>query len=196
MKKAQEEQQQQQQQDSVPVSVGAPATEVVMSQERERQEKFRLELLKQKSRHDQSAVASPEVKRHLAEFVLQKKRNKDSAAASMGNLKLVPTAVPPSQPILRKTASESNLLKMKSPRLRAAPYSRGGAQMHPSQPAIPEATAINTTSSPAESVKSTNSSPPVELCSPLELAGLRQAGIAGASPPRGITLLIQSATNI
>ena len=37
-------------------------------------EKFKLEILKQKSRHDQSAVASPEVKRHLAEFVLKKKR--------------------------------------------------------------------------------------------------------------------------
>ena len=143
------------------------------------QEKLRLELLKQKSRHDQSAVASPEVKRHLQEFVLQKKRKE--AAASMGNLKLVPTAVPPAQPILRKTASESNLLKMKSPRLRgggahggahgAAPYSR-------THPVIPE---NPTTSSPAESVKSTNSSPPVELSSPLELSGLRQAAAAAAA---------------
>jgi histone deacetylase 4/5 len=165
----------------------------VLSQERERQERFRLELLKQKSRHDQSAVASPEVKRHLQEFVLKKKRNTETsgpsgaAACSMGNLKLVPTAVAPPQPILRKTASESNLLKMKSPRLRAGaatgPYARSSLHSHP--PSIPEASAVNTTSSPPGSVKSTNSSPPVELCSPLELAGLRQAGLVGASPPRG-----------
>ena len=77
-------------------------------------EKFKLEILKQKSRHDQSAVASPEVKRHLAEFVLKKKRQ-EASAVSMSNLKMVPTAPPPTHPhaLLRKTASESNLLKMK-----------------------------------------------------------------------------------
>ena len=79
------------------------------------QDKLRLEALRQKSRQDQSAVASPEVKRHLQEFVLQKKR-KEASAASMGNLKLVPTAVPPPTPMLRKTVSESNLLKMKNKR--------------------------------------------------------------------------------
>ena len=175
------------------VSAAAPATmsaaAPVAGPDLDRQEKLRLELLKQKSRHDQSAVASPEVKRHLQEFVLQKKRKEAAAsAASMGNLKLVPTAVPPSQPILRKTASESNLLKMKSPRLRAGggahgagPYSRGS---HP--PSIPETSAVgnvvvpNSTSSPAESVKSTNSSPPVELSSPMELAGLRHSTAAAA----------------
>ena len=130
-------------------------------EQRDSQDRIRLEILKQKSRHDQSAVASPEVKRHLAEFVL-KKRSKEgvpagvigsgtaagasgtsqatspaSAAASMGNLKLImpkegsasgqvgnPTG---GQPILRKTASESNLLKIKSKRnssLCSAPYHR------------------------------------------------------------------------
>ncbi|XP_059083212.1 histone deacetylase 4-like isoform X1 [Tigriopus californicus] len=121
-----------------------------------RGEKLHLEILKQKSRQEQSAVASPEVKRHLQEFVLQKKRKE--AAASMGNLKLVPQALPPSQPILRKTASESNLLKMKNKRnstdsrLGATPYQRH----HPS---IPETTVLS-------GQTSANSSPPVELNSP------------------------------
>ena len=77
---------------------------------------MRLEQLKSKSRHDQSAVASPEVKRHLQEFVLQKKR-KEAAVGSMSNLKMATTTqTAPSTPphaLLRKTASESNLLKMK-----------------------------------------------------------------------------------
>ena len=102
-------------------------------------EKLKLEILKQKSRQEQSAVASPEVKRHLAEFVLQKKRKE--AAVSMSNLKMVPTAPPPTHPhaLLRKTASESNLLKMKPGKRSTAhgtssPYQR--AMYH--QPAIPE----------------------------------------------------------
>ena len=45
-------------------------------------EKMKLEILKQKARHDQSAVASPEVKKHLADFVLAKKR-KEASAVSM-----------------------------------------------------------------------------------------------------------------
>jgi hypothetical protein len=77
---------------------------------------MRLEQLKSKSRQEQSAVASPEVKRHLQEFVLQKKR-KEAAVGSMSNLKMVTTTqTAPSTPphaLLRKTASESNLLKMK-----------------------------------------------------------------------------------
>ena len=137
-------------------------------EQRDQKDKIRLEILKQKSRHDQSAVASPEVKRHLAEFVLKKRKQEGggggppaatsspgsslaaasggtgatpssssgSAAASMGNLKLIMPkegssgqAGSPagSQPILRKTASESNLLKIKSKRnssLGAAPYHR------------------------------------------------------------------------
>ena len=80
------------------------------------QEKMRLEQLKSKSRQEQSAVASPEVKRHLQEFVLQKKR-KEAAVGSMSNLKMATaTHTAPSTPphaLLRKTASESNLLKMK-----------------------------------------------------------------------------------
>ena len=77
---------------------------------------MRLEQLKSKSRQEQSAVASPEVKRHLQEFVLQKKR-KEQAVGSMSNLKMATaTHTAPSTPphaLLRKTASESNLLKMK-----------------------------------------------------------------------------------
>ena len=43
---------------------------------------MKLEILKQKARQDQSAVASPEVKKHLADFVLAKKR-KEASAVSM-----------------------------------------------------------------------------------------------------------------
>ena len=49
-------------------------------------ERIRLEALRQKSCKNQSAIASPEVKRHLQEFVKKRKE----AAASMSNLKLVP----------------------------------------------------------------------------------------------------------
>jgi len=132
-------------------------------------ERLRLEILKQKSQKEQSAVASPEVKRHLQEFVLQKKRKE--AAASMSNLvKMVPTATaPPSTPILRKTASESNLLKMKTGRrghggaAAATPYQRGHQQKCP---AIPEASDEAGDDAP----KSTGCSPPVELCSPSDLS--------------------------
>ena len=104
--------------------------------------KMKLEILKQKARGEQSAVASPEVKSHLQEFVLQKKRKE--AAVSMSNLKMVPTAnhAPPHHALLRKTASESNLLKMKPGKRGGAahgissPYQRGGGMYH--QPAIPE----------------------------------------------------------
>ena len=103
---------------------------------------MKLEILKQKSRQEQSAVASPEVKRHLQEFVLQKKR-KEAGAVSMSNLKMVPTAnpAPPHHALLRKTASESNLLKMKhgkrsAPHGIGTPYQRASGMHH--QPAIPE----------------------------------------------------------
>ena len=114
-------------------------------------EKLKLEILKQKSRQEQSAVASPEVKRHLQEFVLKKKRTEGvqgapaggAAVGSMSNLKMVPTASnppPPNHALLRKTASESNLLKMKhgkrsNPHGTSSPYQR--ASMY-HQPAIPE----------------------------------------------------------
>ena len=148
-------------------------------------ERNRLEALRQKSYKHQSAVASPEVKRHLQDFLKSRKE----AAASMSNLKLVPStpnsifsigrnetnsAEPENDQIssnkaargasashgamLRKTASESNLLKMKhgkrSLRMsddRGGPYSRlmssGGA--NPSlgisgrEPSIPETSAIS-----------------------------------------------------
>ena len=64
----------------------------------------------------QSAVASPEVKQHLKEFVSRRKKEDAASVASTGNLKAAsagPTSgQPPPQPILRKTASESNLLKV------------------------------------------------------------------------------------
>ena len=106
-------------------------------------EKMKLEILKQKARQDQTAVASPEVKKHLADFVLAKKR-KEASAVSMSNLKMVPTVgntAPPHHALLRKTASESNLLKMKhgkriGPHGIASPYQRASGLCH--QPAIPE----------------------------------------------------------
>ena len=104
---------------------------------------MKLEILKQKARQDQTAVASPEVKKHLADFVLAKKR-KEASAVSMSNLKMVPTVgntAPPHHALLRKTASESNLLKMKhgkriGPHGIASPYQRASGLCH--QPAIPE----------------------------------------------------------
>ena len=106
-------------------------------------EKMKLEILKQKARQDQTAVASPEVKKHLADFVLAKKR-KEASAVSMSNLKMVPNVgntAPPHHALLRKTASESNLLKMKhgkriGPHGIASPYQRASGLCH--QPAIPE----------------------------------------------------------
>ena len=147
-------------------------------------ERIRLEALRQKSCKNQSAIASPEVKRHLQEFVKKRKE----AAASMSNLKLVPATpnninsmgkcensneIDPGQnssnvptsvastahcAMLRKTASESNLLKMKhgkrSLRMseeRGGPYSRlissGAANpslgMSGREPSIPETSAIS-----------------------------------------------------
>ena len=154
--------------------------------ESERAERIRLESLRQKSLKNQSAVASPEVKRHLQDFLKRKE-----AAASMSNLKMVPATPITTQftgrsgsqnegdiggqnptnvassgasssshgAILRKTASESNLLKMKhgkrSLRMseeRNGPYSRlmavGGGGANPllgvsgREPSIPETSAI------------------------------------------------------
>ena len=151
--------------------------------ESERAERIRLESLRQKSLKNQSAVASPEVKRHLQDFLKRKE-----AAASMSNLKMVPATPNTTQftgrsdsqnegeigqnptnvassgvssshgAILRKTASESNLLKMKhgkrSLRMseeRNGPYSRlmaGGGGANPllgvsgREPSIPETSAI------------------------------------------------------
>ena len=151
--------------------------------EQERVERIRLEALRQKSCKQQSAVASPEVKRHLQEFVKKRK----TAAASLSNLKLVPATpnsvclignngnsnevynsqnssnvaaggVAPSHgAILRKTASESNLLKMKHGKRslsgveRGGPYSRlmSSSGANPSlgtsgrEPSIPETSAIS-----------------------------------------------------
>ena len=158
-----QQQQQQQQQPQQPQPPYPPTSNAAPESD-----KLRLEILKQKSSQEQSAVASPEVKRHLQEFVLQKKRKE----ASMTNLKLVPTAVPPPQPILRKTASESNLLKMKKTSKRASgstgPYP--GASSRLTHPAIPETAAIDCCSSSNSSNKSQNNSPPIELGSPSSYA--------------------------
>lgn len=93
---------------------------------KERENQFRLDVLKQKDKTCESAVASPEVKRRLQEVILQRKRRE--AAASMGNLQIgIPVSTPPQQPtaLLRKVQSESNLLKIKTKRDRnSAPYSR------------------------------------------------------------------------
>ena len=94
---------------------------------KERENKFRLDVLKQKDKTSESAVASPEVKRRLQEVILQRKRRE--AAASMGNLQMcVPVCSSAPQPptaLLRKVQSESNLLKIKNKRDRpSAPYSR------------------------------------------------------------------------
>lgn len=163
-----------------------------MNPDTDRQERLRLEVLKQKSSQEQSAVASPEVKRHLAEFVLQKRRNKDTSTApgssttSMSNLRLVPNAPLAPQPILRKTASESNLLKMKSKRSAvssAAPYYR----TH--HPVIPETSIFSgvsfSSSSAASSSKSQNSSPPVGEASFLHDLAQRTSSSASSSPGHG-----------
>ena len=102
---------------------------VNLSLTKERENKFRLDVLKQKDKTSESAVASPEVKRRLQEVILQRKRRE--AAASMGNLQMcVPVSssgqTPPTA-LLRKVQSESNLLKIKTRRDRPSapgPYSR------------------------------------------------------------------------
>ncbi len=135
-------------------------------------------------------MASPEVKRHLQEFVLQKKRKEaQQQAASMGNLKLVPTQPPSTAPpILRKTASESNLLKMKSGRRHvgaaaAAAAAAAAPYQHRTHPAIPE------DDGDGQETKSLNSSPPVELSSPIATAAeaaaaaVAAAAAAATAPP-------------
>ena len=103
-------------------------TAVNLSLTKERENKFRLEVLKQKDKTTESAVASPEVKRRLQEVILQRKRRE--AAASMGNLQVcgppgLSTVSQPPTALLRKVQSESNLLKIKNKRDRpSAPYSR------------------------------------------------------------------------
>ncbi|XP_022235146.1 histone deacetylase 4-like, partial [Limulus polyphemus] len=82
--------------------------------EKERREKEKLDALKKKEKHEQSAVASSEVKQRLQEFVLSK-RQRETASSSANNS-------PPNfcnwHPLLgkydddfplRKTASEPNL---------------------------------------------------------------------------------------
>uniref|UniRef100_A0A146LH71 Histone deacetylase n=1 Tax=Lygus hesperus TaxID=30085 RepID=A0A146LH71_LYGHE len=122
--------------------------------EREAREKERLESLKKKGKHEESAVASEEVKQRLQGFLLEKKQREAAAAAANGGaassqpyrnwtvLQQNPSAegVPPGPPYrlnpllkyedeypLRKTASEPNLLKVKlKARLekRASPFAR------------------------------------------------------------------------
>ena len=102
-------------------------TAVNLSLTKERENKFRLEVLKQKDKTTESAVASPEVKRRLQEVILQRKRRE--AAASLGNLQVcgpagLSTVSQPPTALLRKVQSESNLLKIKTKRDRSsAPYS-------------------------------------------------------------------------
>ena len=71
----QAQQQQQQQQQAAAVAAAAAAAAAAATADAEKSERIRLEALRQKSCHKQSAVASPEVKRHLAEFVLQVRNN-------------------------------------------------------------------------------------------------------------------------
>lgn len=51
-------------------------------QQRERREQERLEALRRKDKHEQSAVASSEVKQKLQGFILNKKHREAAAAAS------------------------------------------------------------------------------------------------------------------
>ena len=53
--------------------------------EKERVEKEKLESLKKKEKHEQSAIASSEVKQRLQEFVLSKKQREAAAANSANN---------------------------------------------------------------------------------------------------------------
>jgi len=102
--------------------------------EKQRDSRVRLDVLRQKDETNQSAVASPEVKRRLQEVILQRKRKE--AASSMGNLQAcIPVSSVPPAPtaLLRKVQSESNLLKIKTrrglgERGGVAPYSRGREQ--------------------------------------------------------------------
>ncbi|BES96155.1 histone deacetylase [Nesidiocoris tenuis] len=112
-----------------------------LEREREAREKERLESLKKKGKHEESAVASEEVKQRLQGFLLEKKQREAAAAAANGGpttsqhyrswtvLQQNPAAegaAPPGphyrlNPLLkyedeyplRKTASEPNLLKVK-----------------------------------------------------------------------------------
>jgi hypothetical protein len=60
--------------------------------ERERLEKEKLEALKKKEKHEQSAIASSEVKQRLQEFVLNKKQREAAAANSANNSPPTPGA--------------------------------------------------------------------------------------------------------
>ena len=122
-------------------------TAVNLSLTKERENKFRLDVLKQKNKTTESAVASPEVKRRLQEVILQRKRRE--AAASMGNLQIcvppgVSTAPPPPTALLRKVQSESNLLKIKNKRDRSsAPYSTYSRVSTAQLQLVPEMTTVN-----------------------------------------------------
>uniref|UniRef100_A0A8D8W924 Histone deacetylase n=1 Tax=Cacopsylla melanoneura TaxID=428564 RepID=A0A8D8W924_9HEMI len=92
--------------------------------EEQRREKERLETLKKKEKHHQSAIASSEVKQKLQGFLLNKKQQREAAAAANGSF--TSWSSDPSTPPyrlsgvlgkyseeefpLRKTASEPNLL--------------------------------------------------------------------------------------
>ncbi|KAI5709676.1 hypothetical protein M8J76_009850 [Diaphorina citri] len=99
-------------------------------EERERREKERLETLKKKDKHHQSAIASSEVKQKLQGFLLSKKQREAAAAANgsftswNGGLAQSDPSTPPyrlnvlgkyteEEFPLRKTASEPNLLKQR-----------------------------------------------------------------------------------
>ena len=122
-------------------------TAVNLSLTKERENKFRLEVLKQKDKTTESAVASPEVKRRLQEVILQRKRRE--AAASMGNLQVcgppgLSTVSQPPTALLRKVQSESNLLKIKTKRDRSsAPYSTYSRVSTAQLQLVPEMATVN-----------------------------------------------------
>merc|ERR1719195_1931998 len=91
-----------------PATAAAPPVAAPSLGKDNRENKFRLDILKQKDKTSESAVASPEVKRRLQEVILQRKRRE--AAASMGNLQMcVPMCSSAPQPptaLLRKVQSE------------------------------------------------------------------------------------------
>lgn len=82
--------------------------------EKERRDKERIEQLKKKEKHEQSAIASSEVKQKLQEFVLNKKHreavaNSANSPTSLRNWHPLLGKYEDDFPPLRKTASEPNL---------------------------------------------------------------------------------------
>ena len=156
---------------------------------KERENKFRLDVLKQKDKTTESAVASPEVKRRLQEVILQRKRRE--AAASMGNLQIcvpsgVSTAAQPPTALLRKVQSESNLLKIKTKRDRSsAPYSTYARGSSAQLQLVPEMAPVNC----SEAITSTASTPSSNTTAQTSVeTSVESCGSNPASPASSLSL--------